>query len=461
VDTTSRADDDVRRTLVVLCAPGIGILENWLPVLAHARATHPTWRLVALVPEARTLADVDAGDTVIGMVDELIDLAIAPGPDGAMLAADGLVAVRRLAEQGVLAGAVRRASDALRWRLRPVRAGAAPAALTAALVRALMPASARRARLRLEELARPTTRLCYDIYVQRKVGERSELRGTLDALAGVPRFSLHHGIDVVVPATTATPLMDPSAEARTYLYAEAERAAYQHNHGLDPSGLAVVGIPRHDPAWLDRVVAASRTRHDVPWEGTVLVISRPAGSSYLPLERKVAALRALHSVVCDELGLRLVIKPHPKEGDDGTIDVALPAAEEGRTWMRSAAHPFHLARHSVAAVAFHSGVVVDMLALGVPVIELIDVRGLAPHDGADATRDELGRPQFSSFRRAGMVLAAHDADELNDAMRRILEEPDAVLAQLRAARDRVFAPCDGATVRIVADLAAPWPEPKP
>jgi hypothetical protein len=59
-----------------------------------------------------------------------------------------------------------------------------------------------------------------------------------------------------------------------------------------------------------------------------------------------------------------------------------------------------------------------------------------------------------------MVLAAHDADELHDAMHRILEEPDVVLAQLRAARDRVFAPCDGAIERIVADLAAPWPEPK-
>jgi hypothetical protein len=457
---TLQPADAAHRNLVVLCAPGIGILEHWLPILAHARAMHPTWQLVAVVPEARTLADIDERDTVIGMVDELIDLAIAPGPDGAMLAADGLVAVRRLAEQGVLARAARRLSDALRWRLRPARAGTAPAVLTAALVRALMPSSARRARLRLDELARPTTRLCYDIYVQGKLDGRTELRTVLDALAGVPRFSLHHGIDVVVPAPTTTPLIHPNAEARTYLYADTERAAYHHNHGLDPSGLAVVGIPRHDPAWLAQVVAASRARHDVPWEGSVLVISRPAGSSYLPLERKVAALRALHRIVCDELGLRLVIKPHPKEGDDGAIDAALPSGEEGRTWMRSAAHPFHLARHSVAAVAFHSGVVVDMLALGVPVIELIDVRGLARHDGADAARDELGRPQFSSFRRAGMVLAAHDADELRDAMHRILDEPDAVLAQLRSARDRVFAPCDGAIERIVADLAAPWPEPK-
>ena len=459
MDATSRPSDDARRTLVVLCAPGIGILEHWLPVLAHARATHPTWRLVALVPEARTLDDIDGRDTVIAMVDELIDVAIAPGADGSMLAAEGLVAVRRLAGRGVLARAARRVRTALRWRLSPERAAMPPSGLEAALLRALMPAAARRARCHLAELARPTTRLCYDIYVQSKVDGRAELRMVLDALAGVPRFSLHHGIDVVVPAAIAAPLVDPDAEARTYLYAEAERAAYHHNHGLDPSSLAVIGVPRHDPAWLDRVVDASRARHDVPWDGTVLVISRPAGSSYLPAERKIAALRALHRVVCGELGLRLVIKPHPKEGDDGTIAAALPADEEGRTWMRSAAHPFHLARHSVAAVAFHSGVVVDMLALGVPVVELMDVRGLAAHDGADAVRDTLGRPQFSSFRRAGMIVPAHDADELRAALQRILEEPDAVLAALRTARDRVFAPSDGAIARIVADLAAPWPQP--
>jgi hypothetical protein len=447
--------DDEPRTLVVLCAPGIGMLEHWLPILAHARATHPGWRLIALVPDTRTLADVDARDTVIGMVDELLDVAVAPGADGALLAADGLVAVQQLALRGGLARGARRGIDALRWRLTPSSAAGAPPRVAAALLRALMPHAAREARFALERLAPDTTRLLYDIYVQGKPA----LRPILDGLAGVPRFSLHHGIDVVVPAATPAPPPDPAAEAHTYLYAEAERAAYRHNHGLDPAALEVVGIPRHEPAWLEQVVTASRARHDVTFQGAVLVISRPAGSSYLPRERKIAALRALHQVVCVELGLRLVIKPHPKEGEDGTIAAALPAEEEGQRWQRSAAHPFHLARHSVAAVAFHSGVVVDMLALGVPVVELIDVRGLAEHDRPGVARDADGRPQFSSFRRAGMVLAAHDSDELGAALRRILAAPEVVLEELRAARDRVFAPCTGAIGRIVDDLAEPWPGP--
>ena len=439
-------------TLVVLAAPGLGILDNWLPVLAAARERHPGWRIAVVVPERSFLADVDPDDTVVRLVDGLADLVVAPTAAGGWASTPSLVAARRLAASERAARPVLRAEARLaarRGARRPAGvAGVATGRAARAVLRALRPSAVRRAAIDLRGLGGGPAALCYDVYAHRKPSARA----VLDALGPVPRFSLHHGLDVVVPADhdVATPEVD--LEARAYLAADAERPVYVDRYGVPPERLRVVGVPRHDPAWVDRVVAASAARHQVE-DGAVVVISRPPHPAYLPDERRTRAYGDLHRVVCEDLGLRLLVKPHPKERDLGAVRRALPAGTEGRTWRFTGAHPFHLARHARAAVTFHSGVAVDLVALGVPVVELIDVRGLAA-DRAAPGRDARGRPQHSSFRRGGMVLPADDATELRAALDRALADRDGVAVDLAAALGRMFPRPPDPVGTILADLAA-------
>lgn len=437
--------------LVVLASPGLGILDNWLPPLAAARERRPDLEIVVVVPERATLLDVDPDDTVVALVDGLVDRVVVPTADGGWVAQPTLAAAGRAAASERAAVAALRVLAAVGRRLgRRVDPSRPP--LTA-LLRGLRPAALRVRDVDLATLGGPKTRVCYDVYVHRKPAARR----VLVALGDAPRSSLHHGIDLVAPSAKDIASPEPHLEARASLYSASECDVYVARYGVPPDRLHVDGVPRSDASWVARVVAASAARHVIPDPGYVLVVSRPAGSSYLPWERKVRALRDLHRVVCEERGLRLVIKPHPKEGDDGTLAAALPAAGEGITWQRSAAHPFHLAAGAHAAVAFHSGLVVDLVDLGLPVIELIDVRGLAAHDGPDAVRDARGRPAFSAFRRAGMVLAAEDADDLRAHLDRIEDDRAGTTTALRAARDAAFARVPGAIDRIVDDLLAPWP----
>ena len=442
----SPATSDV--TLVVLAAPSLGILDNWLPVLARARAEHPAWRIVVVVPERATLREVRPDDTVVGLVDELCDAAVVPAADGGWLRFPGLAAARAATATEHRGERARALLEGVAWRLLRRRLDVVPPALTRPL-RRLRPRTLRGTATTLAAEVGPAPRLCYDVYVHLKPSTGP----VLAALGAASRFSLHHGIDLILrPSTAAVPTDDPGLERRVYLHADVERAVYADAHGVPGSAMRVAGVPRHAPWWIDRVVTASEARHEVPWEGFVLVVSRPAGSSYLPTERKVAALRALHDVACRELGYRLVVKPHPKEGDDGTVARALPAAEEGRTWLRSGAHPFHLGRRAAVAVAFHSGVVVDLVVLGTPVIELIDVRGLPRHDGPDAVRDARGRPMFSAFRRGGMVLPADDAVDLRAQLERVRGDRAGVVAAQRAAVAAAF-PARPDVDAVLADLA--------
>ena len=441
------------RRLVVLASPGLGILDNWLPVIAAARERRAGLEVVVVLPERATLLDVDPDDTVVRMVDALVDRVVVPTVDGGLVAQRSLADARAAAATEVPAERVLRASAAVGHRLgRHVDLDRPP---LATVLRRLRPAGLRGSDADVAALGGPSARVCYDVYVHRKPAARR----VLAALGAAPRWSLHHGIDLVAPSPRDVPSPEPHLEVRASLYAPGERDVYATRYGVPADRLHVDGVPRSDPAWVERVIAASAERHPTPAPGYVLVVSRPAGSSYLPRDRKVRALRDLHRAVCEERGLRLVVKPHPKEGEDGTLAAALPADLEGVTWERSRAHPFHLAAGAHAAVAFHSGLVVDLVDLELPVIELIDVRGLAPHDGPEAVRDGRGRPAFSAFRRAGMVLAADDVDDLRDHLDRIAADRDGVVAALRAARDRAFARVPDAAGRIADDLLRPWPAP--
>ncbi len=401
-------------TLVLLCAPSLGILDNWLPVLHAARAEHPAWRIVAVIPDRRTLTQLDAADTAHVLADEVIDATLAPLHGGRWILTDGFLSAVDDARP-------RRLFPRLRTRAQRARS-ADPSAL-----------------------AGPDARVLYDIHLHKKAG----LGPLLDALGDTPRFSHNHGIELEADDALRIAPKDPKNVRAAFVYGPSEVEPYAHNFGLEPSSIDVIGIVRHEPAWVRTVIERSRSLHTLPFEDFALVVSRPAGSSYLPHDRKVAALRALHQVAWREHGLPLVLRTHPKEHEDGTLADAFPAEEEGVSWALSRAHPFHLATRSRLGVTFLSGVSVDLVALGVPVVELLDVRGLPEHDRPDARRDADGRVLFGPYRRDALVIAADGVEDLRVALAAITADRGASLTPLTRAFRARFADPGGATERLL------------
>ena len=420
-------------TLVLLCAPSMGILDNWLPVLHAARASHPDWRIVALIPDRETLAQLDATNTAHVLADEVIDTTVAPLVGGGWIGTPGLLAARDAAAPGRGAAVLRRAiGHDGPSRIDP-------------LLYALRTRAQRRATSDPALLAGDATRLLCDPTVH----DKRRLAPVLRALSGVGRHTMLHGIALLAADGTQTAVPSPDDERAAYLFAHTERPAYRDGFGIPDDRLHVVGVARHEPAWVERVVERSRALHTVPFEHAIVLMSRPAGSPFLPRERKVRLLRELHEVATEEHGLPLLIRAHPKERSDGTFAEALPADGEGRTWAFSGAHPFHLARHARLGVVLFSGVAVDLVALGVPVIQLLDVEGLNDVEDGRAPRDPAGKRRFGPYVRDGLVHAADGADEL----RALLSDVAGLLAPLRARHDALLPDPAGSAGRIVTTIA--------
>jgi hypothetical protein len=403
---------------VLLCAPSLGILDNWLPVLHAARASHPDWRIVALIPDRETLSQLDPSDTAHVLADEVIDATVAPLVGGGWVEAAGFLAAAR-------------AAAPRRW-LPP-----------------LPTVEQFRRRTQPRRLARPEARLLYDIHLH----EKNRIAPLLATLGDIPRFSHNHGLELEVIKSRRVAPFDPYNVTAAFLYGPSEIEAYARNFGLAEKALCVVGIVRHEPAWVKKVIDKSAELHHLPFDEFALVISRPAGSSYLPRERKIRALSALHEVMWEEHRVPLVFRTHPKEHDDGTFAVALPKETEGLSWVRSGAHPFHLATQSRIGITFLSGVAIDLVALGVPVIELLDVRGLPEHDNSDTRRDKDGRILFGPYRGANFVVPADDFEDLRGAAARILNDRLTETSRLsREVQSRISRP-PNSTARMLSLLS--------
>ena len=449
-------------TVAVVCSPNMGIVDSWLPVVAAVHDQHPDWRLVAIVPRAWGVG-IRPEASALRALDDLVEAVIVeilPGEYRRVEGFDEAVAVRARPMQ------VAERLQHLEGRLS--RRGMLPVRLLRTLVRTVAPLVRGGSRQRWRRIDRPTL-----VLLDADVVARIEISELLRALGDPPTLSLSHGLgfpDLTADLAAATgngaakgaaagaDVAGRPTVSLAYAYSATHREVLRQHPAIPADRVRITGVPRHDPEG-PRAVRDAAVGAD--WDGAVLLISRPPTSAaaqpatpadWLPAGRKAGLLRAIHRVVCEEQGLRLIVTMHPKERDGRSIRDTLPAEDEGRTWMLTETHPLALAPRLRFAISFSSGVAVDLLSAGVATIELQDVRGASAFDRPDALRDAEGRILRTSERRNGLVLAADDEADLRSQVRRVVEERDDVVTALQAVYRARYADPRGAVARIVRDL---------
>ncbi len=297
---------------------------------------------------------------------------------------------------------------------------------------------------------KPIRGVLYDVYEETKKYNLDLMKH----LSGIPRFSLGHGIHVHVH--TSRPLkkraLAPTGQDVTaYLFSDLERPHYKARFALTDSTLRVVGIPRHERSWMKRIIDQSKDPGELG-EGFIFVISQAANAHTFPRDRKRQALQDI-ARVASELGMKIVVKLHPREQPDGLYEDVFGRDADGKGWVYSNLHPFVLGSKCAFAVTFHSGVAVDMLALGTPVIERLDLRGIPQHDHSEAMRDEYGAP-ILSYRYWGLVLGASDYSQLKRHADACIHERERIMNQLISRYRKLFSTVQHPAAMIAQDVFA-------
>jgi hypothetical protein len=432
-----------RAQVCFVCSPSLGILDNWLPVLCELRRRADNVDIVCVIPRAHTVDEVDPTNVLCTLADGVVSRVIFRSYSDAWISAPTLSDSKRMNVMGFRERLARRISRNL-----PNRGAARSAGhLIAKALRLGSPRAA--GTVTLESALAGTRAVLYDVYEERK-GYNRELMTTL---GGVPRFSICHGIDVKTVAGESLPPTQPLArgEIIAYLFSDLERNYYLQRFGVADSAVKVVGVPRHAAAWIQTVIGRSRPASAELGDGFIFVISRPGTTAYFPRERKRAAIEDIRRLAFDSLGLKVVVKLHPKEHPEGLYEEVFGEESYGVRWTYSNLHPFVLGERCQFAITFFSGVATDMLALNTPVIERLDLRGIPEYDNPDSLRSETGEPVFS-YRRLGLVLGASDYAELERHAEAVIRNRRDVVNALGATYRSTFPVVEDVSGGIVQDV---------
>jgi hypothetical protein len=422
-----------RPTLSFVCSPSLAILDNWLPALWKLRDAESQVDLVCVFPRSRSVDEIDLSNVLISLAGAIFDRVLFRSHAGNWLLASTFaeaVALNRLGRVEALAhGAANRLRDgrvasavsgAVRYGLQGLERGVSDRAT--AVVRPRIVLQSVRAVL-------------YDVSEERKE-YNDELMRHLEA---VPRFSICHGIEIRSrPHGPGAPHNAGPWKAglTAYLFSALEKEHYREEFALLDAMLKVVGIPRHEPEWMRLIIAQSGDAAAQVGEGYILVISKPVNEKHLPRERKRQAFEDIKRLA-RALGTTIVVKRHPKERADGLCEEVFGRDTYGERWVYSNLHAFVLGARCAFAIAFHSAVVLDMIALGTPVIERLDLRGLPWYDHSDALRDDRGEP-ILNYRHQGLALGASDYERLRGHADEIVRDRDGVVAGLVARYRELF-----------------------
>jgi hypothetical protein len=433
-----------------LCSPSLGILDNWLSVLWSLKEKRDNLKFIIIFPKASSIDQIHLSNILLILATKIFDSVVFKSQAGHWLTVDTFSQVKKRNKlswfEWFLLGVIKKLK---KWPITRI---------VSKVIEFGYGKFSKRLNKRYlydwQFVEKYGASILYDVYEESKPYNVEFLKYFRE----VPKFSIQHGINIndggVVGNTKKVPDSASRKDVKAYLFSPMERPLYEQQYAIDKSFMEVVGVPRHAPDWMEfmrlNVLEQSNEINSLN-SGSIFIISRPGNTNYHPYERKKKALEDIKQLAWNDLKKSIVVKLHPKERKEGVYEEVFGSDTYGDKWVYSELHPFVLGKDCSFAISFYSGVPIDMLALGVPTIEYLDLRGIPEYDNDDSLRDKMGHPVFS-YRYLDLVLGVSDYHQLRAHAMEIMNNRETVISKLKAKYNELFPQIEKINEKIAKDV---------
>lgn len=424
--------------IVLVVSPNMALLDAWLPVCFEIQNRSPQTEFLLVLPKSRLLADISDQWIITQIADGLFDRVIFASRIGDWLSSKSLMTARKRVQKEAKVPGLGLLAKLLPNRvLRSVRG----------LLQDGFNDGIQNVEIRSNIL--DGARILMDVEA-----ENSFLRqGLFGADKAHSLYSMPHGLappsgDEANSNLRPTELSVLGPKLRfCFSHSEQHSKRLSSSAHLRSTEIRVVPVPRLDWGWVS-MIRGSEGRTADERGPYIFIVSRPDTTSYLPPARRARYLRDIADFAANN-DLRVLVKLHPKERDNGSFAAAFGPRLQG-AWEITNRHPLSLDEGCAFAVTFLSGVSIDLAAVGVPCIEYLDLSGLEEWDHPESRRDSRGYP-ILGYREKGIALGASDSQEFWGHARRCMEHREEVATELFRNASGIFN-LQSAGVSAVANL---------
>ena len=445
---------DQKKHILLWCSPGFGLVDVWLPVIKEL-IKKDNITIDFVFPEPSSLRLEERKTTLFKISEKFADRVIYKGYSGRWFVASSLTKASSCIKFSKADQKIERLSARL------TRGRASRNFILKTIGKYLLLVFKHYVRIKENHaqlslynfsLLKNADGILCDITVENKLVNA----GLKNDLKNIQKFSMVHGLapywvtSRFICKKSALKRSDVTAYSMSHL----EVNGYKKCYGILDDNIVHAGIPKHDISWIEFICSHSNSIAEEMFDSFVFIIGRPA-SPYNTPERKKKALKNIYDIVCAKHKLKIIVKTHPKEsldGIDGDIYMdALGKDNYGKDWLYSNSHPFIIGRKSIFSISFYSGVSLDMIAIGKPTIEYLDLEDIPSYDNKDSLRDELGSPVFQ-FRYTNLVLGVSSKIDLDKCVSLILHRYKSTFSPIRSRYKEYFKPFRESSVMVANDI---------
>jgi hypothetical protein len=434
-------------TVFFLCSPSLGLLDNWLPVIWRLKDKRKNLNFIIIFPRETFVDQIHLSNVLLILAAKVFDSAVFRSYSGHWLYTDTFAQAKTMNKPKRLEWFLIRAMN----KLKKLPFCGLLSSFIQCGYGKLCEFRASKYLYDWKLAEKHGACLLYDVYEESKPYNVD----LMEKLVDIPKFSICHGINIqnggVFRFSKKLRNAGYRKDIKAYLFSSKELPLYEHQYSIHKSFTKVVGVPRHSPDWVDFIIANISDKMNGLSSNFIFIISRPGNTNYHPYERKKKALKAIKRLAWIDLKKKIVVKLHPKERKEGLYEEVFGTDTYGDKWVYSDLHPFVLGKECALAISFYSGVVIDMVALGVPTIEYLDLRGIPECDNDESLRDKMDHPVFS-YRYLDLVLGASDYDQMKAHAMEIMNDRETVLSRLQAKYNELFPKIENVNGKIAMDI---------
>jgi len=429
--------------ILILCSPSAGILDSWLPVIKRINEQYPEIRFSIIFPRKRTVSEIDLSSTLIKILGRSIESVVFRERNlSKWYQCESLQKAKKQVTLSIFERNLKKIGIKNRYARFLIR-------YVQKIFRKGDEIKFKSRETDLDSYISEFSGLFYDVYEHNK----SYNREIISRAKNILKFSISHGLNLIGENSKLRIPESPNEHDKTvvFSFSENEKKLYKEKYGVPLENNFVIGIQRHDPEWIKNYIHLDEEKEKAATlfdDDYIFVISRPDSTDYLPTERAKRSIQIIKNIALNKLNAKIVIKLHPKEIKSGLYEDVLGEDNYGKTWTYSNAHPFTIGSKCMFAVSYYSGVPIDLIAMDVPTIELLDLRGIDKYERLENRKDKNGAPMLY-FRYNNLVLGASTQKEFFDQADKILSNRNEVNTWLRKSYERIYKNPEGSIQRTV------------